>query len=192
MVIMANTLRETTTSCRRGLIPFPSLGWRPHISTAADPICQETGLVAASIAEPVLFSVLRLLELTLELHSMTNGATVSLTAGNMAGRKLFAVSIYPERTIELAAQPSRRQLFAFVLANLDLLLRSNRALGTWFNEQKGVHVLDVVVCLADRNTTIALGQFFRQWSAFDLDAEEEIRIGRPDSLLRPTFAEARQ
>ena len=110
----------------------------------------------------------------------------------MAGRKLFAVSIYPERTIEVATQLSKRQLFAFILANLDLLLKSDRALGTWFDELKGVHVLDVVVCLSDRDAAIALGEFFRQWSAFDLDTEEEIRIGRRDSSLTSSFFETGQ
>ncbi len=109
----------------------------------------------------------------------------------MVGRKLFAVSIYPERTIELTVQPSWRQLFVFVLANLDLLLQPDRALGTWFDDLRGVHVLDVVICVSDRDTALDLGLRFHQRSIFDLAASHAIRIGEPVSVLRPTYTEAR-
>jgi len=94
----------------------------------------------------------------------------------MVGRKLFAVSMYPEQTIKLRVQPSWQRLLAFVLANLDLLLKPDRALGTWLDTLEGVHVLDVVVCLADREAALELGLRFHQWSIFDLANSREIRL----------------
>ena len=67
-------------------------------------------------------------------HSKTHGSTVSLIHGNMAGQKLFSVSIYPERTFELWESPTRQELFDFAKANVDLLLKPGHAIGTWFND----------------------------------------------------------
>jgi hypothetical protein len=191
MMKMANTSRESTASFLSGLIHFSASTYSHRISTAADPACQEVNLVALPIGEPLLYCILRAVQTTIELHSGSNGATVSLSKGNMVGRKLFAVSIYPERAIELTARPSWRQLFVFVLANLDLLLKPGRALGTWFDDLQGVHVLDVVICLSDRDTALALGLRSHQRSIFDLAASRAIRIGEPVSVLRPTYTEAR-
>jgi hypothetical protein len=196
---MANTRRESTTSHRRGdsssltrAVPSPSSDYSPRIFTAADPTCQQINNLSFPIREPLISRILGAVETTLELHRRTNGATVSVIRGNLAGRRLFAVSIYPERTIELTAQPSWGQLFAFALANFELLLMPERAIGTWFNVQEGVHVLDVVLCLADRDAAIDLGLRFHQWSIFDLAAGREIRIRRASRLLRPNHTEPRQ
>jgi hypothetical protein len=196
---MANTLRESTASYRSGdssdlvgSVPFPSLDYSPRISTAVDPTRQEGSRLTLPIGEPLISCILETVETALELHSITNGATVSIINGSMAGQKLFAVSPYPERTVELTAQPGWQQLFEFVSANVDLLLQPDRALGTWFNDLKGVHVLDVVVCLSDQDAALDLGLRFGQQSIFDLAASREIRIERPSQLPRPTYTEARQ
>ena len=196
---MANTLRESTASYRSGdssdlvgSVPFPSLDYSPRISTAVDPTRQEGSRLTLPIGEPLISCILETVETALELHSITNGATVSIINGSMAGQKLFAVSLYPERTVKLTAPPSWRQLFEFVLTNLDLLLQPDRALGTWFNDLKGVHVLDVVVCLSDREAALDLGWRFGQVAIFDLATSQEIPIGRPSQALRPTGGEVRQ
>jgi hypothetical protein len=188
---MANTSRESTASFRSGLIPFSFSPYSHRISTAADPACQEVNLVALPVGEPLLCRILRAVQTTIELHSWSHGATVSLSKGNMVGQKLFAVSIYPERAIELTVQPSWRQLFVFVLANLDLLLKPDRALGTWFDDLPGVHVLDVVICVSDRDTALELGLRFHQRSIFDLATSRAIPIGEPTPVLRPAYTEAR-
>jgi hypothetical protein len=112
-------------------------------------------------------------------HSMAKGSTVSLIRGNMAGEKLFAVSVYPERTIELWKRPSWQQIFEFVLANLDLLLKPNHALGTFHDEKGGVHVLDVVVCISDRTEALTLGLCFNQLSIYSLEMLRVIPVARP-------------
>jgi hypothetical protein len=113
------------------------------------------------------------------LHNRGNGSTVSLIDGNMAGKKLFAVSIYPARKIELWGKPSWQELFEFAKANLDLLLKPDHALGTWFNDYELIHCLDVVVLVRDRDDAVELGLRSDQVAIFDLEARREIPIPLP-------------
>lgn len=130
------------------------------------------------VREPLLSCILKAVEIAVESHARTGGVTVSLSEGNLASRNRFAVAVYPERTIELSSPPTRDQLETYVIANLDLLLRPGHALGTWFDEQRGVHTIDVVVCPFDRDVAIGLGARSRQWAIYDL------AVGR-DIVIRP-------
>jgi len=112
------------------------------------------------------------------LHNRTNGSTVSLIHGNMAGKKLFAVSIYPARKIELWTRPSWQEFFEFAKANLDLLLKPDHALGTWFDDYELIHCLDVVVLVRDLDDAVELGLRSDQVAIFDLEARREIPIRR--------------
>jgi hypothetical protein len=116
------------------------------------------------------------------LCSKGGGATVSVIDGNMAGRKLYAVSIYPELTLEVKAFPDWRLLFAYALENVAELLKPERALGIWHNRPK--YELDIVVCCPDLAVAIALGQRFNQSCIYNLAAGCEIHISRPASPLR--------
>jgi hypothetical protein len=127
---------------------------------------------------------MRTVENAVILHSVNRGSTVSLIYGNLAGQNCYAVSTYPELTVALPSEPSAAHLFAFVLNNLVLLLHPERALGTWVDN--GVHVLDVVTCVSDREIALELGSRFGQCSVFNLGENHEILV-RPD---RPTKDEA--
>ena len=113
---------------------------------------------------------------SLALHNRTNGSTVSLVNGDMAGMKLFSVSIYPSRSIMLWERPSWEALFEFIKANLDLLLRPGHACGTWFNDRECVHCLDVVIMVRNRDAAIEMGRCSGQLAIFDLGASREISI----------------
>lgn len=184
---MVNTLRESTAHQRSenasdsaGSHPVPALGSGPHLSNAVEVICQETPSVPLPVREPMISRIGDAVDAAFALHTTANGATVSVVDGNMAGRKLYAVSINPERTIELKTPPSWRQLFAYALTNIAELLKPGRALGTWHEDKpKGRHVLDVVVCCPSRIVAIALGQRFHQTAIYDLAVGREIQIGRP-------------
>jgi hypothetical protein len=104
--------------------------------------------------------------------------------GNMAGRKLYAVSIYPERTLKLKAPPDWRQLFVYALKNVAELLKPGRALGIWYNRPKARFELDVVVCCPDLAVAIALGRRARQSCVYSLAEGLEIHISRPARPLR--------
>ncbi len=186
---MATTRRESTASYRgedvtdsAGSTLIPALGSDPNLYNAAETICPETLSVPQPIREPMISRIGAAADAAFALHTKAGGATVSMIDGNMAGRKLYAVSIYPEHTIELETPPSWRQLFAYALTNVAELLKPGRALGTWFNKPKGRHVLDIVVCCPDLSVAIAFGQRFQQVCIFDLAAGREIQIDRPSSL----------
>jgi hypothetical protein len=126
-----------------------------------------------------LHSVAAAINISYAMHNRTNGSTVSLINGSMAGKNLFAVSIYPARKIEFWERPSWQELFEFAKANMDLLLKPDHALGTWFNDWECVHVVDVVVCISDRDAALGLGLRAEKEAVFDIEARREIPIPLP-------------
>jgi len=121
-----------------------------------------------------LFAVMA--ETAAALHAQWYGSTVSVTGGNLLGRSHFAVSTYPERSVELTGAPTRDQLFAFAVLNSELLLQPNHALGTWFDSQRQRHTLDVVVCCDSLDKAISLGRNQAQQAIFDLKEAREILL----------------
>jgi hypothetical protein len=117
------------------------------------------------------------------LHNRSNGTTVSLFHGSMADKKLFSVAICPELTKELWERPSWQELFDFAQANVELLLKPGHALGTWFDDWKQVHVLDVVLLVPNRDAALALALCNGQFAIFDLESRREILISRPSETL---------
>lgn len=182
---MANTLRESTARLRSenaihtaGSVPIPALGFGPHLSTAVHAIRQECDRSALPIPDPTISLIVRAVDTAFALHNKANGSTVSLTHGDMARRKFFAVSPYPARTIELWERPTWQDIFDFALANRELLVKPHHALGTWFNDKELVHVLDIAVCCADRAAAIALAKRYRQSCIYDLATCQEIHLRR--------------
>jgi hypothetical protein len=100
----------------------------------------------------------------------------AIVHGNLVGKPLFAVSIMRWRAVELHSSRTRDQLFAFAILNADLLLKPEYALGTWFDNARGVHVIDIVLCVDNILVALALGRHFNQWSVFDLEHSEEIAV----------------
>lgn len=115
-------------------------------------------------------------EMSATLHAKSHGSTVSTTEGNLLGRPLFAVSIYPQKSIALSKALTRDLAFAFAILNADLLLLSDHALGTWFDSERNRHVLDVVVCVPLLNRAISLGLDHGQRAIFDLKEAREISL----------------
>ena len=180
---MASTTRESTAHCggeshvdsiRSAQIS--ALGLSPHLCTPYPTICQPTASLALPIWGAMLSCIAAVADTAHGLHDRTNGSTVSLVHGSMVGVKLFSVSVYPSRSITLWERPSREDLFDYVKSNLDPLLMPGHALGTWFNDYKLVHCLDVVVLVRDRNEAMELGFRFNQVAIFDLEARREISI----------------
>jgi hypothetical protein len=154
----------------------------PAISKSGNPpnIAKPQGICKVGMALSLLVHVV---DTAYALHNRTNGATVALTGGDMAGRKLFSVSIYPARTIQHWERPSWREIFDFAQANADLLFKPGHALGTWFDDYNQVHVLDVVVLVADRDTALALAFRYGQIAIFDLGSRREIQVSRPSEKV---------
>jgi hypothetical protein len=128
-----------------------------------------------------LFSIV---EKLLQSHNSTGGATISLTTGNMSGQEGYAVGVAPERSEKFLACPSRIQVFQFIVRNLDLLVREDIAVGSWFDSCGRTHLLDVVTCVSSRQRAGCLAKQFRQSSIFDLSSDIEIPIlGLQDSSI---------
>lgn len=143
-------------------------------STSAGAKTQVGDLHPRSLAQPT--SIDELVATVCKLHTTARGSTVSLFQGSMLGRRLFAVSTYPERSVELTSPPTWQNTFAFTSLNLDVLVRPRSAVGSWFDRLRSVHVLDVVICVPDRRTAINFSRFFGQTSIYDLFLRREILI----------------
>jgi len=180
---VANTLRETTAPLRsenhhtelESLSRFNIPGISPALLTAPSPACQEAES-RSLVREPVISKIGDAADIAYASHRKTGGSTVSVFDGDLAGRRLFALSVFPDRTIELFDPPTWRQIFNFALENLDLVLRKGCAIGTWQNRRRRLHVLDVVVCVANLQAALELGKCFDQQFVFDLHRRRDIAI----------------
>jgi|ERR1700722_9060236 len=146
----------------------------PPTFTPALPKTQAT-IIPPSL-EALTASMVRLVDAACEVHSDSTGATVSLTDGDMVGQKLFAVSIYAERSVGLPARPTWQNIFAFVWLNVDLLVKPGHAFGLWFDKSEHTYVLDVVICLSSRRTALELGRMFGEKSIYALATRQVIVI----------------
>jgi len=188
---MANTRRESTalqgsenTSYSAGLILIPAMGLRPHLSTSIPDIRQGINNLSLPVCAEMISCIASAIDTAFALHTTTlKGSTVSLIHGSVADTKLFAVSPYPERSVELCEVPSWDQLFDFALANIGHLLKPGHALGTWFNDYELMHVLDVVVCLSNRDEALDLAKRNRQLAIFDIQSRREISVSSPSETL---------
>lgn len=166
-------------------IPVPE----PPSSTPANSKRQVLGTspqVPVSACELV-----KLIDTAYLLCRSAGGATVSLVKGDMLGRRLFAVSIYPERSLEISRIASWEDLFEFVLQNVDVLAKPGHAFGVWL-KAPGVYVLDVVLCVRNRRTAIDLARMFNQTSIFDLANDREIVIRARRNGIRSISTPSRQ
>lgn len=143
-----------------------------------------------TICDAMISCITAAVDTSFAVHTTTlKGSTVSLIHGNLANKKLFSVSIYPGRTVELSTTPTWEQLFEFALANVELLLKPEHALGTWFDDYELVHVLDVVVCLSNRDAALGLGLLHHQSAIYSLSLRQEIKVVRPSEAFLLNSAE---
>lgn len=175
-------------------LPHPSQGeitaTTAYVADVARPACTRSPGRTLPIWDAMLSCIAEAVDISFAQHERTNGSIVSMVHGNMVGKKLFSVSIYPNRSITLWERPSWEELFEYTRAHLDLLLKSGHAVGTWFNDWDLIHCLDVVVLVPDRTDAMELGLRFDQVAIFDLEARREIPIPRPCRESSVGLAEA--
>ncbi len=169
---------RTTTIPDSAVVENPSI-----IHATAQPSSAPDPAATLPIWEAMLSGIAGAVDIAYDLHNRTNGATVTLKSGDMAGKKLFAVSIYPAHTIELWERPTWQEIFDFAQARVDLLLKPGHALGIWFDDYNQVHMLDVVLLVADLDTALALALQNNQIAIFDLGSRREIEVSRPTGKL---------
>ncbi len=180
---MADTIQEPTAPFRSDaprsefevLSRLNIPGISPDLLVAPFATRQEVGRSRLLVREPLLSKIGDAADIACTLHRKTGGSTVGVFDGSLAGRKLFALSIFPDSTVELYDPPTWRQLFVFALQNLDLVLRKGCAIGTW-HDRRRLHVLDVVVCVSNLQAALELGKCFDQQSVYDLERHRDIAI----------------
>ncbi|MDP9049501.1 MAG: hypothetical protein M3O31_02095 [Acidobacteriota bacterium] len=169
---MATTLRKTTASPAAVRDGLPRLSRGQYKYHTVNYLERQEGSGVLEAVIPLIATA----KIAADLHAQGAGSTVSIGGRNMAGTARFAVSIYPERSAELAIPLSWEFLFAFAVINADLLLLPDHALGTWFDNFQKQHVLDVVACLSSLSEAIHLGRRKGQRAIFDLQIGKVITL----------------
>ena len=104
------------------------------------------------------------------LHRTQGGATYHLERGNLSGRRLWCVSVFPERSRKI---PGREipdfVLRAFLRENQDLLSDPRCCVGTWHSPKSNRTYLDITAALADEEEALALGRRYNQEGIFALE-----------------------
>lgn len=175
---MATTYRRAADAIRRGGVRLPgsSVGLRKYSNPNNLP-GQDTGAVDQLSPLEMMVPLLAVVAKTAAaLHAQVHGSTVSVAEGNLLGRSRFAVSIYPENSVQLSGPPTRDLLFAFAILNADLLIQPDHALGTWLDRRRNRHVLDIAVCPESLATAVSLGINHGQQAIFDLKEAREIAL----------------
>lgn len=107
-----------------------------------------------------------------------NGVTLNLATGrNMAKRKAYAVSIFPERSMILEKTPTKADLEKYIEQNQDLLGQPENALGIWHDKQGNKFYVDVSVAVEDPAFAKYLGKKFNQKAIWDFQKAAEIPTG---------------
>lgn len=135
-------------------------------------------LLAPPKALPTAIEVDEAVRQVLVLHQANDGSTFNLTFGDLGGAALYAVSLYPERSVVVEGkQIPLAVLRRFVVDNLDILRDPRVSIGTWFNSDDGMSYLDISATLPDKAQAIELGKKYNQIAIFDLATFEEIPTG---------------
>lgn len=113
-------------------------------------------------------------------HWLTDhdGATFNLFFGNMAGQALYAVSLYPERSVVFPGRAVPEDLSRkFIQDNQDLLADPRNSIGIWYSNTLHAIYLDVSATLPDRAEAVSLGEWYNQEAIYDLGRDEVLYTG---------------
>jgi hypothetical protein len=109
------------------------------------------------------------------VHNTKNGSTFNPAAGNLIGKKFFAVSTNPERTqIINGKEVSASVLHSYAKRNADLLNDGKHSLGSWYNEATGKTELDIVTTVKSKAEALDLAGANKQAAVFDLKTGQTI------------------
>ena len=120
----------------------------------------------------------RAIDEILRLQAQNGGASFNLYFGNLAGERLYTVSVFPERSYRIPAKEiDREELGLFLLRNQDLLADPRCCIGAWYSDETGQTYLDVCVAVPDKRDAASLGMRYNQEGVFDLFRMEFIPTG---------------
>lgn len=111
-------------------------------------------------------------------HKEHEGSTHNRYFGDLSGRKLFAVSVSPERTMILKGRQVPQKLLAeYIEANRHSLSDPRISVGTWYDPENNESIVDMILTETNRKRALKLGSDYNQRGVFDLKASEEIPTG---------------
>jgi hypothetical protein len=117
-------------------------------------------------------------EQILALHAEYDGSTFNMYFGDLGGKELYAVSLYPDLGIVLEGKEIPPDVLRrFISDNDDLFKDPRVSVGTWFDSEGGMTYLDISATIPDRQQAIELGRQYNQIAIFDLSTFEEIDTG---------------
>ncbi len=98
-----------------------------------------------------------------KLYRQADGATFNFRFGNLAGKSLYAVSIYGDRTRDIDESDfSVGVIEAYIRANRDLLILPENSVGIWLSADEGRVYLDVSITVPERQHALALAREHRE------------------------------
>jgi tRNA A37 methylthiotransferase MiaB len=113
-----------------------------------------------------------------DLHSEKGGTTIDAKGNDLSGTDAFAVSIYPDRKVEITGENiPADQLAKFKVKNNDILSKEGHMVGTWFDAETGKSVIDITVVKKDLNEALALGRKYDQKEVWDLAQGAGVKYG---------------
>lgn len=113
---------------------------------------------------------------SLDAKTGEGGSTFSLYEGNLLGRQIHAVSLFPDLGDMIPANEfTETHIAGFVDAHREIFEDPRVAVGTWL--EGGMVYLDVTALVPDREQAISLGKQYNQIGIFDLGKVEYIHIG---------------
>ena len=145
----------------------------------------------ATLTLPPALSVKSLARQVASWLTTHEGATFSLFFGNMAGQRLYAVSLYSERSTVIAGGAVPNDLLQkFIEDNRDLLADPRNSIGIWYSDALHAIYLDVSAALPDRVEAISLGEWYNQEAIYDLGQDEVLDTGGTGKLRGGWSSEA--
>ena len=106
------------------------------------------------------------------------GASIHTHFGDLRGQPLFAVSVYPERTVRISGRQLSVSLIAsYLRQNADLFRDPRVILGTWYNADEDTTYIDVTMICSAKDEAVRLAQANNQIAIYDLAHDAEIDMG---------------
>lgn len=131
---------------------------------------------SARYAAPSIKSIKAASETVAEMTNKNDGATFSLTQGDLSGKPLFSVGVMPERMVEIEGRVSPEDIAKFIRDNADVL-DEEHAVGTWFDNDKTV--LDIATTTASKQEALRMGEKYGQDAIYDLAKGEVVDLKAP-------------
>ncbi len=132
----------------------------------------------SALALPPVLDVQTLTRQAAAWLTASEGATFNLFFGNMAGQNLYAVSLYPERSVVILGEAVPEDLLQkFIEDNQDLLADPRNSIGLWYSDTLHAIYLDVSATLPDKAEAVMLGERYNQEAIYDLGQDEVLDTG---------------